>query len=260
MKNYAITDLLETFHKFSLIAYFAWSDIRARYKRSLLGPLWIVLGTAVAVLGLGFLWSTLLKIDRSTFIPSITLGLVIWQFIAGSITESSNLFIQKASLIKNIKLPYLIYPVQLLLRQLINLAHNSIVVIVVLIIFPPSISLIQLLALPGLVLVLLNLFWISILIGMLTARFRDLEQIITAFMPILFFLSPVIYKPSQLGLKEQIVWFNPFSYMISLIRDPIEGVIPHYFVYGVSITACLMGSLLTLWFFNRYYRRIAFWV
>lgn len=253
-------DFAESFNRLPQAFYFAWGDTKARYRRSVLGPFWLVLGTAIGVAGLGFLWSTLLNVDRTSFIPSLTIGLVVWQLIAGCVIESPTIFTRNAAVIRNIKTPFLIFSVQLLFRQLINFGHNLIVVLLVLVIFPPSLSYVQLLVIPGLLLLVGNLLWIIMMIGMLGSRFRDLEQLISAFMPVMFFLSPVIYRPQQLGIKEQIVWLNPFSYMISLVRDPLQGFLPPNFVYIVSFSMLIIGWLGLLVLLSRKHGRIAFWV
>lgn len=258
--NYAVKDIVDSFNKLPMAMYFAWSDTLARYRRSILGPFWLVLGTAVGTLGLGLLWGKLLNADYDTFIPSLTVGLVVWQLLAGSIVEGSSSLIRNASLIRNVKTPYLIFPVQVLLRQLINFAHNLIVVLIVLTLFSTPISWISLLVIPNILLLVANLLWMILLIGMLGARFRDMEQLIAAIMPIFFFLSPVIYRPDQLGIKSAFVWFNPFSHMISLLRYPLLGSITPTFVYSVMIGMMMIGWSVSLWLLNRKYGRIAFWV
>lgn len=258
--NYAIKDIVDSFNKLPMAFYFVWGDTVARYRRSILGPFWLVLGTAVGTLGLGWLWGSLLKVDYAIFIPSLTVGLVVWQLIASSIVEGSTSFVRSAALIRNVKTPYLIFPVQVLLRQLINFAHNLIVVVGVLLIFSTGMSWVALLFIPNLLLVVANLLWMVLLIGMLGARFRDIEQLIAVVMPLLFFLSPVIYRPDQLGMKASFVWFNPFSHMISLLRFPLQGSIPPTFVYLVMISMMIIGWSISLWLLNRKYGRIAFWV
>jgi ABC-type polysaccharide/polyol phosphate export permease len=71
--------------------------------------LWLVLGTGIGVAGLGFLWSTLLKMDRGTFIPSLTVGLVVWQLIAGCVTESTGIFMRNAAIVRNLKMPFFFF-------------------------------------------------------------------------------------------------------------------------------------------------------
>jgi len=243
-----------------LVLYFAWGDTRARYRRSVLGPFWLVIGTAVGVAGLSFIWGGLLKVDRENFVPTLAVGIVVWQFIAGCVAESPTAFTRNAAVIRNLKTPYLIFPLQLLLRQLINFAHNLVVVLVVLAIFPPPLGAEQFLIIPGMLLLVGNLLWIAILFGMLGARYRDLEQTIGVLIPLMFFLSPVLYRPEQLGVMEKFIWLNPFTYMISLIRDPIQGFAPEPFVYLVSVGMLLAGWMATVWLYGRRHSRIPFWV
>lgn len=240
--------------------FLTWSDTKARYRRSVLGPFWLVLGTGIGVAGLGIVWSILLKTERATFIPSLTVGLIVWQLIASSIIESSTIFVKNSMVVRNIRTPFLFFPIQLLMRQLISFAHNFLIIFVVLFIYPPPLSFVQLMAIPGLIILTGNLLWIAVLIGLFGARFRDLEFLINAIMPLLFFLSPVIYRPTQLEAFEQIAWLNPFTYFITLIRDPIQGVMPSLYVYGVSIVMLFLGWVITFWILERKYTRLAFWL
>jgi ABC-type polysaccharide/polyol phosphate export permease len=245
---------------FNIAFFFAWGDTKARYRRSILGPWWMVLSTTVSVAGLGFLWSMLLKDDPVKLVPSLTVGLVVWQLLSGCIIEAPSIFVRNAHFIRNIKLPFFFFLQQLLLRHLIILGHNIVVIVVVVTYFGTGFKVEQFLIIPGLVLVLANLAWITVLLAMMGSRFRDVEQIIGAIMPLMFFLSPVIYRPSQLPFAQAIVWANPFSYLITLVRDPIMGSAPPLFVYQVSILALLIGSLFTVSQLGKHRQHISFWL
>lgn len=249
-----------TLRALQLVLYFAWGDTRARYSRSVLGPFWLVIGTAVGVAGLGFIWGGLLNIDRASFVPALAIGIVVWQLIAGCITESSSAFTRNSAVIRNLNTPFLIFPAQLLLRQLINFLHNVVVVVLVFFIYPPPFSISSLLVIPGLILVIGNLGWVVILFGMLGARFRDLEQTVAVLVPLLFFLSPVLYRPKQLGDLEFYIWLNPLSYLISVVRDPIQGFTPAGFVYLVSGGMLVIGWIVAIWLYRNRSIRIPFWV
>lgn len=133
-------DLKQAWQRKFASILFAWSDTRARYKRSVLGPLWLVLGTGISVLGLGFVWSIILKTDRATFIPSVTLGLVLWYWVSGLIMESTTTFIHNAPTIKNTKTSLFWLTSLLLNKHLINLLHNMLVVLIVFAIYPQTVS------------------------------------------------------------------------------------------------------------------------
>jgi len=260
MLNTGIKDFVASMARLPLALYFAWSDTKARYRRSTLGPLWLVVGTGISVAGLGLLWSILLNQDKSTLIPALTIGLVTWQFISGSIVDSTSAFVRNAAVIKNIETPFFIFSLQLLLRHIVNFSHNCIVILIVLAIFPPPLGMAQLLLVPGLLLVILNLFWIVTFIGIVGTRFRDMEPIVSSLMPLMFFLSPVLYKPDHLGVMKSIAWVNPFAYFIALIRDPIQGVVPQGFVYLVSSVMLVVGWIATLALLSSKNKRISLWI
>ena len=255
-----LSDIIRTFKMPRLIFYMAWSDIRARYKRSVLGPLWITLSTAIGVVGLGFIWSELFKMDRAAFIPLLTIGLILWQFMSACIVESTSVFSRQANIIRNLNLPIALHPAQLVLRHVINLAHNIPLFIVVALLLGRSFSLQTLMVVPGLLLVVANLYWMSMMIGTLGARFRDLEYLISMIMPLLMFLSPVMYRSNALPSFGKYMWLNPLADMIEIVRYPLLGEATPMFVYAVNIGMMVVGGSLTFLLFNAKRNRIAFWV
>ncbi len=256
----ALEDIVTSCKQLSTVFYFAWSETKARYKRSVLGPLWLTLGTAIGVAGLGVVWSILLKTDMRTFVPPLTVGLILWQFISGCITESPVLFVRQSGVIRNLHLPYFFHPLQLLMRHLITLLHNSIVILVVFLVFPPQLTPAMLMALPGLVLLVLNMLWLILLIGMLGARFRDIEPLVQAFMPMVFFVTPVLYRAENLGFRQYIMWLNPLAHLIGIVRDPLMGVMPGLLNYAVSVAIAIVGWGLTFYLFKSRRNRIPYWV
>ena len=255
-----IADITRTLRLPQLILYMAWSDVRARYKRSVLGPLWITLGTGISVVAFGYIWSELLKMDRAQFVPILTIGLILWQFISACIVESSSVFIRQGAAIRNLDLPLSLYPAQLVLRHLINLAHNLPLLLLVALIMGVGVTAQTLLAVPAFLLVLANLFWMTLLIGMLGARFRDLEYLISMIMPLIMFLSPVFYRPSALSMNGKYIWFNPFSSFIEIIRYPLLGQAIPDFVVWINLGLLVVGGSITLRLFNAKLKRIAFWI
>ena len=255
-----LADIIKAFRMPGLIFYMAWSDIRARYRRSVLGPFWITLSTAIGVVGLGFIWSELFKMDRAVFIPILTVGLVLWQFISGCIVESTTLFSRQGTIIRNVNLPLALYPAQLVLRQLLNFAHNIPLFFIVVLLLGSPLNRYSLMAFPGLMLVIANLYWITLLISIVGARFRDLEYLITMIMPLLMFVSPVMYRPNALPILGRFMLFNPIADMIEIVRSPLLGEAVPQSLYVINIGLLLVGSTLTLWLYNAKRNRIAFWV
>lgn len=240
--------------------HLAWSDTKARYRRSVLGPLWLVIGTLIGVGGLGFVWSALFEIDRATFIPSLSIGLVTWMFMSGCLIEGAAVFYGSRGLILNVPVSSLLVSILLLFRQVINFSHNFLVVILVLMIYPQHLTWTVFLFVPGFLLVCINMLWIIQLVGYIGARYRDLSPLITAIMQPLFFITPVMFRPSQLGAKAFIADWNPFTYLLSIVRDPLMGVVPSVFTWLVVLIMTIVGwsAALAITVYKR--NRLAYWV
>lgn len=256
----ALTDIRQAFICYRVITFISFSDLRARYKRSVLGPFWLTLSMAAGSAGLGFLWSELMKADPHIFVPTLTAGLILWQFISGLILESSSLLTRQASIIRNLSLPLFIYPAQLMFRHLINLAHTMPVFFIVALGLGMAFNLNTWLAIPSLALVTLNLLWIALLVSLVGARFKDMEYFLSSIMPLLMFVSPVFYRPNFLPFSEKIIWLNPFSHFIEIVRYPLLGYAPPLFVVQTNFIMLALGWIFTLWLFNRTHHRVAFWV
>ncbi len=101
---------------------------------------------------------------------------------------------------------------------------------------------------------------ISIVLAFLGAKFKDLSSAINAFMPILFFLSPVLFKPNQLGVKENLMWFNPLTYLITIIRDPITGNLSELRIYLMTTIFIFITSYISNYFANKYRYKVLYWI
>ncbi|WP_396189453.1 ABC transporter permease [Flavobacterium sp.] len=240
--------------------YLAWSDAKARYKKSVLGPFWPTLTNLLGIVGLSLVWAELMNQDMQTFVPQLTISLIMWQLISGVLVEGPIVFVRQAPMIRNVAIPSWFFAFRALARHLINLFHNALIVLGVFIYSDVPITFGTWMFVPGLVLVILNLYWLLLLLGLLGARFRDIEYLIASLVPLLFFISPVLYRVDRLPEGMNLVWLNPVSYMIEAIRAPLLGQAISGLVYSVLIAMLLIGGALT-WSYQRTYgKNLAFWV
>ncbi len=254
------SDLVLAWQRLGTAAYFAWGEIRSRYSRSVLGPLWLLLNTSVSIACLSLVYSLLLHQDPAQMVPLITVGLVVWQWMAACVGEASSTFTRNAHFIRNIPGPLSSFLLVLLLRQAMIFAHHLIVILVVFALFPPTWGWSQLLVVPGLALVVANLAWVCLVLAITGARFRDLEHTVAALMPLLFLISPVIYRPDLLAGSQWLVWVNPFSYLIALIRDPLLGAQPPSFVLLAAASTAVIGGAAATLLLGRFRNQVPFWV
>jgi ABC-type polysaccharide/polyol phosphate export permease len=237
-----------------------WNDIRQRYRRSVLGPLWITLSMGVLVGSLGLIYSQVFHTDIKTYLPFLCLGFVIWGFISSSATECCTAFLESEAIIKQIKLPFSVYILRVLWRNFIVFLHTIIIFIPVALIFGERPSAVMLLALPGLLLVYLNILWLGFVLVILGTRFRDVSLIVTNLLQFAFFGTPILWPAGTLGDHPILAEANPLYHLIEIVRAPLLGEAPRGISWCVSLGSIIVGSLAAMALFRRTSRRIAYWL
>ena len=117
-----------------------------------------------------------------------------------------------------------------------------------------------LLFIPGLVIYVMNALWIAMVAGLLSARYRDLPQIIGALIQIAFYVTPIIYRPDALTRFSFIVEWNPLAYLVDIVRAPLTGTMPGALTWTVTVGMLVIGWPLALALTGRYLKRIPYWV
>lgn len=256
----AIRDLVEGVRSWPLWSKLGWNDIVQRYRRSLLGPFWLTASMAIMVISLGTIYSRLFKMELREFLPYLCVGLLVWGYISSTIAEAGSLFTGAESYIKQIRLPYSLYAFRFIWSRAIIFAHNLIIYFGVLIYFQIWPGPGMLFAIPGLVLLTINLTLISLLFGMLSARFRDIPQIISSVTQIAFFVTPVMWSPVLLGLNSPIVLLNPFFHLLEIVRAPLLGQVFPFTSYIAVFMITIVSFGISAAFFVRFRNRISYWV
>lgn len=237
-----------------------WADVRRRYRRTAIGPFWTSISLAVFVLALGIVWSALWKQPLAEYLPFLCAGLVVWTFVATTIIESCTLLVQQESLIKQIRFNYSMLASAAVWRNFIVFLHNLVVFVVVAAIFQPPITLNTLLVIPGLILVAANLVWIVLLVGLFTARFRDIQQLVAMVLQIALFVTPVFWSPHQLDNHPILVQANLLFHLVDVVRSPLLGAAPHTMSWLIVAVLAVIGWLVTFDIFSRFRRRVPYWL
>jgi ABC-2 type transport system permease protein len=258
----AFGDLGQGWGRRSLWGYLGWQDIKQRYRRSVLGPLWISISMGVIATAMGILYGTLFGEPIQTFLPYVATGLLIWNFISGCILEGSEVFIANEGLIRFLPAPISLHVFRLLWRQALFFLHNLVIWVLLVIIFPQPLSATLLLAIPAFLLLMLNGGWIAMLSGILATRFRDIPPIIVSLTQLLFFMTPIVWSYERLKSNplSAYVELNPVMHFVEILRQPLLGqpiVWRHWAVVGVITVVGCATSLVCL---RNYRARVAYWV
>jgi lipopolysaccharide transport system permease protein len=256
----AVDDVVEGLRLWPLAWTLGWLDIRLRYRGSMLGPFWLTLSTAVMVGSLGVLYSTLFHIDVHEYLPFLALSQVLWFFLSGLVSEACTVFTQAEGMIRAVRMPLFLHALRTLVRNVFVLGHNIAVIVVVDIIFAIWPGWHGLLVLPAFVVWAVDGLAVCLLLGAFCARFRDIGPIVGSIMQIAFFLTPVIWQPSQLGRHAVLLPFNPFFALLEIVRAPLLGTTPSAYTWLAAVVYSLLLCGVTWLFFVRARGRVAFWI
>lgn len=264
----ALSDLYAGWQARPLWLYLGWQDIKQRYRRSILGPLWISISMGVVALAMGILYSALFNEKIYYFLPYLATGLLIWNFINGCILEGSEVFIANEGLIKFLPAPLSLHILRLVWRQTLFFLHNVVVWVVLIVIFPRHLGWNLFLALPAFLLLVINGAWITIFSGTLATRFRDIPPIIGSIAQLAFFMTPIVWNYNtfrsnpnpQVAERASLAELNPLMHFLEILREPMLGepiVWRHWYVAG-AIT--VLGWAAALVILRNYRSRVAYWV
>jgi lipopolysaccharide transport system permease protein len=125
-------------------------------------------------------------------------------------------------------LPYSVHILRCVFRNVLIAAHNLPLILLVFLVCGIWPRLEWLAALPGLALMTVNAFFVALFLGMLCARFRDIGPIVGSAMQLLFFLSPVLWKPELLGPRADWLLLNPAYTLMEVVRGRLAfGAVLH---------------------------------
>jgi lipopolysaccharide transport system permease protein len=256
----ALEDLATGLRRWRLPAALARLDIRNRYRGSVLGPFWLTLSTAVMVVGLGLLYSSLFKMELASYLPFIAVSLIVWNMISQTVTDACTSLTSAEGIIRQLPLPFSVHVLRCVFRNALITAHSLPLVFLVFLACGTMPGAEVLLLIPGLALVVVNAFFVALFLGMLCARFRDIAPIVGSVMQLAFFMSPVLWKPELLGDKAVWLPLNPFYVLMETVRGPlVEGGVPALVWLSATLYTLLVAGA-ALAFFIRFRGRIAFWV
>jgi lipopolysaccharide transport system permease protein len=241
--------------------HLAWEDIARQYRRSFLGPIWITLNMGIFIVVFGLIGSQLFKTQAREYLPYLSIGHILFSYLSLVVNEGCQVFIQAGPYLKQAPFPKFAFIFRVVWRNLLMLAHNLPVMLLV-VAFGTGMGAVRplWLLLGVAVMVIFSVLVVAIL-GLVAARFRDVPMIATSVMQIAFFVTPVMWRPEQLSERSQwAVWLNPLAALLELVRAPLQGMAPsiHALVVSALAIAILLCICTVLYTVAR--RRIVYWI
>jgi len=258
-----LDDLAQALQRPALWLYTTWIQFLIIYRRTALGPLWIILSPLAFIALLGLLFTVISHSNVSVFIPHMTIGFIVWTFISEIIGASSVLYIRSKSELMSGVTNHSVFHLRLIAKAAIKFLHQVIIIIAVCIIFqvPPILKL--LLLLPAILLLLIHAYWVSVLYSIIAARYRDVTQLTDLLLRIGFLATPVIWMPTDSGRGSVIgsyLMANPFYHVLEPVRSAILGTAYPYNSLMISSVIALFGLLIANIFYKRFRKKAVLWI
>lgn len=235
-------------------------ELRRRYARTLLGPMWSTLSLAVAAGALTVLFARPLGGALPSYPVFVAAGLAIWQFVLATLGEAPAAFVAAADTIRAAPLPLSVFVLRLVWRNLLVLAAQVPVVAAAILlcgVLPAR----QALLLP-LALLLTGGAGIgaALLLATAGARFRDAQPIVASALQLLFFVTPIFWSPAMLPPERAwLVNLNPLAAFVEIVRAPLLGTAATGRAWAVAAAVAVLLLASGILVFGRCRARLAYW-
>jgi len=258
----ALVDIVLSAKRYPLVGMLGWQDIRQRYRRSALGAFWLTVSMGVMIASIGLVFGQIFNTPMQEYLPFLALGIVLWGFMSSNVTEGCVAFTSAEAIIKQLNIPLFVHILRCFWRNFIVLGHNIVIIPIVFLIVGKPLTVTMLLFVPGILLLSINLLWISLVLGVLSTRFRDITQIIVNATQVVFYLTPIMWAPSLLPSRHAayLLNLNPVYHLLEITRGPMLGSLPSSESWVFAIAMAVVGWSFTIVVFNRYMRRIPYWL
>ncbi|MBY0163293.1 ABC transporter permease [Cytobacillus firmus] len=204
------------------------NELKLKYKNSVLGLLWSYIYPIMMIVIYTFAFKVILRMTIENFALFVFVGLIPWNFVQSSISQSTNSIINNQSLVKKIYFPRAIIPISIVNANFLTLLISHLILFGAMYFYDVPIKL-SILILPILWIILYFIVTgLSLLLSSITVKYRDISHIVDVIFMAWFYLTPVIYSLSMVpDPYNSIIQLNPITNLIELFRTVLlDGEFP----------------------------------
>ncbi len=229
-------DFKEIWHYRDLMMLFVKRNIITQYKQTILGPLWYLIQPLMTTVMYMVVFGGIAKISTDGLPQPLfyLAGISFWQYFSDCLTKTSNTFVNNAGIFGKVYFPRLITPLSDVVSNLVRFGIQFglfLLVYFYYLIFTdaPIHTNWYALLIPVLVAMLAGLaLGFGILFSSLTTKYRDLQLLLSFFVSLWMYATPVIYPLSTIS--------NP-KLLLLMQLNPLTGIV-EFFKYGMLGVGC----------------------
>ncbi len=253
-------NLRELFQYKDLLLRFVRRDILASYQQTLLGPIWVFLQPLFTTFVYFIVFSRVAKIPTDGIPPFLFYlpGSIIWSYYADCVTTTMNTFQYNAYIFNKVYFPRLIVPLSTVLFHLFRISIQLLLFTGVYIFYylqGASLQLSWQILLAPLMIGIAACFALGcgLIISVLTAKYRDLDNIMLFMLRLFMFAAPVVYPASLIPQKYKFFfWLNPLTPVIEIFRTSFfkPQALPLSYLF-LSVMSTLIVLITGIILFNK---------
>ena len=229
-------------NKRSIIWDFAITDLKVRYRNSVLGFVWTILEPLLILTVLYVVFTNIFESTIEHYPLYLLLGLIMWNMVVKGTQIGMNSTLSRGPILTQINIPTEIPPISAAITALLMLCVEMIVFAMFMIAFQimPTWTLIILPLIIGLEFLLV--LGLALPLSVVNIKFRDTQFIWGIIIHAGFFLTPIFYTLDVLPEKIQsIIVFNPMVQILNIARDvTIYGELPSIEEFGIPVAMTLL--------------------
>jgi len=238
---------------FDFVSLLTKKEIKARYKRTFLGFLWVILNPLLQMLIIGLVFQFFVPMKIENYFLFLFAGLLPWNFFANSILRATPLLVQERALIQKAAFPREILVISAVLANLFHTLVANLVFLLFLSFLKSSLIeglwfFVSTFSLSALFFLLFLFFVVAtcLIVAAIYVRFRDLNFIVQLGVQLLFYGVPIIYSLDMLPESfRRMLYFNPLSSFIEVFRHLLLNTSFNLraaiFVFSLSLPYLLLG-------------------
>lgn len=249
--NWFQLNLRELFSYKDLLLRMVRRDFLTLYQQTLLGPLWIILQPLLTVVTYILIFDKVMGIPTNgvpSFLFYLT-GLTLWNLFADIFISTASIFNENASVFKKVYFPRMVVPLATSLLHILRLGIQLALLIIVILFYHFTgkyqasagnwiFAVFPLIMAAGIGL------GCGLIFSVMTARYRDLQNLLHLAVRLLMFVCPIFFSLSLVPEKYQwIISLNPLSPLFELFRYAFlgQGI---FSAWQLAYSVCALAVLL----------------
>jgi lipopolysaccharide transport system permease protein len=225
-RGWQTLDLKELWRYREMLVFFAWRDIKVRYRQTVLGAAWAVLQPVLTMIIFSVIFGELAKLPSEGIpYPVFTFtALLPWQLFAFALTSSSNSLIANQQLITKVYFPRLIIPISSIIAGLVDFLVAFGVLMVMMLgygIAPTA----AIWTLPlFLLLAVASATGVGLWFSALNVKYRDIRYVVPFLTQFWMYLTPIAYSSELIPEKWRWLYsLNPMTGVVEGFRWALLG-------------------------------------